>query len=121
MLALLGTYRLFVNKMSDFTKKWLVLLRGMGVECQPISGEKLGIGRDFWPLVIDFGGIPGTVILEYSPILSDLVDRNVLGTNLGYSFLSPACDADDVSVSDIREMLSEWGWTGDELQRPSWA
>lgn len=71
-------------------------------------------------MLYNFGGFPGMVIVnDYSKIEKY---RKKMG-RIGFSVLdSPKAIAPltDEDKKDIINMLSDWGWTGSEKEKPDW-
>lgn len=67
-------------------------------------------------LVEHFGGDNGTIVVTRYERVKPFIDK--LAT-LGYGF-SVLSEDGDYSVDGIAEMLSEWGWTGSDRERPRW-
>lgn len=66
----------------------------------------------------DFGAPQGTLILPQTKIHD--VNRTRLknsGFSASYVELGPS---QSLNIVSIKQMLLEWGWTGQEVARPSW-
>ncbi len=79
------------------------------------SGET--IDADVW--VKDFGAERGMLIFsEYSKIknfTNDIVDQGY-----GYTILDPPRPDEVFDKNEYIEMLSDWGWSSDDKDRPLW-
>lgn len=68
-------------------------------------------------LVRAFGAAEGMLIVTESSAVWPFRDE-IVHIGYGFSVMDPPegpCDLDEV-----RELLEDWGWSGDDLDRPAW-
>jgi hypothetical protein len=68
-------------------------------------------------LVRSFGAAEGMLIVTESTAVWPFRDEIV---QLGYGFSVMDPPEGRHNLDDIREMLEDWGWSGDDSDRPSW-
>jgi hypothetical protein len=70
-------------------------------------------------LVKGFGATNGMLILtDYFQVRSELAALQEAG--YGFSVLEEPEATDPFDVEEYAEMLRDWGWAGDEEDKPSW-
>jgi len=101
-------------------QKWRRISKDLGIVIEAPFVVTLPEGRSIIApvLVKNFGGRSGMIIVEdFSAVRDHTVALWDLG--YGYSTLSPP-SSDEYDRDSIVDMLTDWGWSGDEANRPSW-
>ena len=70
-------------------------------------------------LVRRFGGPKGMLILsDYAPVVGRIDE--IVQAGFGCSIMSAPAAAEAYAREEFVELLADWGWTGDESERPDW-
>lgn len=78
-----------------------------------------GVQIDATALVKGFGARMGMLIVtDFSQVRSQLAALDAAG--FGFSVLDAPASTDPFNIEEYAEMLRDWGWAGDEEDRPSW-
>ncbi len=68
-------------------------------------------------LVRKFGAHNGMLVLSKNEKIEPYIDE-VISLGYGYSVLSEPFENEDFSVDDYAELLEDWGWSGEEKDKP---
>lgn len=93
----------------------------LGIEIHEDFEVRLLSGDTFTApiLVSNFGGERGTlVIIDYGSIHH--ITSKIINTGYGYSTLDEPREDETYQRDAFIEMLSDWGWSGDRSNTPSW-
>lgn len=110
-----------MTPIEQYLENWSESLSCLDLEITKVSSDELGIksGFSFLPLLKDFGGSEGMILFpEGTRVLSYHTALSNLG--YGYSVIESPSQNDDWSPDKLMEMLSDWGWTGVDEERPVW-
>jgi len=70
-------------------------------------------------LLKNFGASKGIIVINEYDKISSYVD-DIVNEGYGFSVLDEPFDNEQYSRDDYVEILSDWGWSGDENNKPSW-
>lgn len=68
----------------------------------------------------DFGGVFGTLVFDSADVIDAAARRELVAQGYAISTFSEPLQNEEFDVDSYAEMLSEWGWTSNEKQKPSW-
>lgn len=69
--------------------------------------------------VRNLGAKNGMIIVRSFPDLGSCATE-LLGSGFGYSVLAEPREGEDFDLGSFAEMFSDWGWSGDDADKPSW-
>jgi len=102
-------------------KIWCEAANDLGFEIQSPVYLKLKTGKVLKPefLVVNFGAVNGTLVF----IKSDQVwedQQEIIDMGYTFSVFNAPGIHEKYNREDFIEILSEWGWCGDESKKPDW-
>lgn len=65
------------------------------------------------------GGTNGMLLFERSTTPKPPLEA-ISRAGFGYSFFSTPTDGSVLRIDDMKELLLDWNWTGEEQERPEW-
>ena len=68
----------------------------------------------------DFGSVFGTLVFDSADVLDAAARRDLTARGYSISTFSEPLPNAEFDVDSYAEMFSEWGWTSNERQKPSW-
>jgi hypothetical protein len=68
----------------------------------------------------DLGGVFGTLVFDSADVLDAAARRDLAAQGYSISTFSEPLPNEEFDVGSYAEMFSEWGWTSNERQKPSW-
>ncbi len=71
-------------------------------------------------LVRDLGGPKGTLIFCCPDRITDDIRGDLVAQGFGISTFSEPLSGEIFDIASYSEMFSDWGWVGDEDEKPSW-
>lgn len=111
-----------MEKDDFFLMEWKLIAKELNLQVEipytlNIDGKLIEVNL----LLRNFGGIPGTIIVNDYDKIKDYTKK--FGS-LGFSVFSTPPKFEPLLTAQEKEeiiyMLSEWGWTGPEDEKPSW-
>ncbi len=70
-------------------------------------------------LLKNFGAFKGMIVINKYDQVSGYVDE-IVNEGYGFSVLDEPFENEQYSRDDYIEILSDWGWSGDKSNKPSW-
>ena len=96
---------------------WLELADRLGIEIvTPFNLDLSGVQMFFTALLPQFGAQAGMVV-DADWTVIEPHQTSLLAAGYGFSCVGPGDPARD--LTSVREMLSDWGWTG-ATSKPDW-
>jgi hypothetical protein len=68
----------------------------------------------------DLGGAFGTLVFDSTDILDPEAGRDLVAQGYSISTFSEPLPKEEFDLESYAEMFSEWGWTSNEMQKPTW-
>ncbi len=68
----------------------------------------------------DLGSAAGTIVLSSDDVIEASIRRDLIAQGFSISAFSEPLANEEFDVASYAEMFSEWGWTGDNDQKPEW-
>ncbi|HVT32934.1 MAG TPA: hypothetical protein VHE32_09820 [Rhodanobacteraceae bacterium] len=68
----------------------------------------------------DLGGALGTLVFDSADILDSTARRDLIAQGYAISTFSKPLQMEDFDIDSYAEMFSEWGWTSEEMRKPTW-
>ncbi|KJC62336.1 hypothetical protein UP10_03140 [Bradyrhizobium sp. LTSPM299] len=68
----------------------------------------------------DLGGAFGTLVFASMDVLDREAERDLVAHGYSISTFSEPLPKDEFDLESYAEMFSEWGWTSNEMQKPTW-
>jgi hypothetical protein len=95
--------------------------RRLGVEFDVPFTAVLGDGTRIQASarVRNFGAVHGMLLLPPGAPLKIGASR-LLAEGYGYCVMDTGSSRENIDLDAAREMLADWGWTGDAHRKPSW-
>jgi hypothetical protein len=68
----------------------------------------------------DLGGAFGTLVFDLTDVPDPEAERDLVAQGYGISTSSEPLPKEEFDLESYAEMFSEWGWTSNEMQKPTW-
>ena len=104
-------------------QKWLVQAAqelGLRVVSPYVAVVSNGTQIPAQALFPDLGGAFGTLVFESADVLDAEAIRDVVAQGYSISTFSEPLPKEEFDLESYAEMFSEWGWTSNGMQKPSW-
>ena len=82
-----------------------------------LTNEKQILTQALFP---DLGGAFGTLVFDSTDVLEPENRRGLLAQGYAISAFSEPLPKQEFEVESYAEMFSEWGWTSNAMQKPTW-
>jgi hypothetical protein len=108
-----------MNRMQE----WLVhAAQELGVRVALAYVAVLSDGKQIptQALFPDLGGAFGTLVFDSTDVLDPEARRDLVAQGYSISMFSEPLPKEEFDLESYAEMFSEWGWTSNEMQKPTW-
>ena len=68
----------------------------------------------------DLGGAFGTLVFDSADVLDPEARRDLVGQGYSISTFSEPLPKEVFDLESYVETFSEWGWTSNDMQKPTW-
>jgi hypothetical protein len=108
-----------MNRMQE----WLVIAaEELGIRVFPAYVAVLSNGKQIPALALfpDLGGVFGTLVFNSTDALDPEARRDLVAQGYSMSTFSEPPPKEEFDLESYVEMFSEWGWTSNGVQKPTW-